>query len=256
MADFSTVTEVPGLKVTSQALQMMVTRYAVASRYAKGRAVLEVACGAGQGLGYMARTAASVAGGDLEWSLVNAARDHYRRRVDLLNLDAHHLPFRKGSFDTVVLFEALYYLSDPQKFAQESRRVLREGGVLVICTVNRNWSDFNLSPHSTRYHSAPELFQLLTKQGFETELHGAFSTTTDAMSQKAVSLIKRTAVALRLVPRSMQGKEWLKRIFYGRLTVLPPEVDRELASEEALVPISSKVPTSQYKVLYAIGRAR
>ena len=253
MIDFSNVTEVPGLKVTNHAVQMMVTRYAVASRYAGGRAVLEVACGAGQGLGYMARTASSVVGGDFEGSLVKAARDHYRGRVGLLQLDAHHLPFKSGSFDTVVLFEALYYLSDPEKFVQDSRRVLCEGGVLAICTVNKDWSDFNLSPYSTQYHSVPDLFGLLSRHGFDTELFGAFPTAVGSFSEKTVSLIRRAAVSLRLVPRSMKGKEWLKRVFYGKLMPIPAELDGDVAEAAPLVPIARDIATSEFKVLYAIG---
>ncbi len=253
---YTTVTETPGVRVTTEAVQMMVTRYSVASRYSEGKAVLEVACGAGQGLGYMARKADAVVGGDYDGDLVRIARDHYRGRVGLLQLDAHHLPFRDGAFDTVVLFEALYYLSEPEKFTIESRRVLRDRGVLAICTVNKNWSDFNPSPYSTRYHSAPDLFALLAEHGFETELFGAFPTTAASLSQKAVSLIKRTAVASHLVPGSMKGKEWLKRIFYGKLTPLPAELDGDMAEEAPLTPIDAHVSNSEYKVLYAIARLR
>ena len=40
--------------------------------------------------------------------------------------------------------------------------------------------------------------------------------------QLGISLVKRAAGKLNLVPRSMKGKEWLKRVFYGELFPLPP----------------------------------
>ena len=52
-------------------------------------------------------------------------------------MDAQHLRFPDNSFDVVLLFEALYYLEDPVKFVSEAERVLRQRGVLNICTVNK-----------------------------------------------------------------------------------------------------------------------
>jgi hypothetical protein len=159
------------------------------------------------------------------------------------------------------MYEAIYYLPDPDKFFEECRRVLRSAGTLIVCSVNKSWSDFNPSPLSTTYYSAPELFALFTNHGFQTELFGAFPTTTDSPSRKMVSLIKRTAVSLHLIPGSMKSKQWLKRIFYGKLASLPAELGQQTMEEpqksqagsEALMPISSETSTGQFKVLYAVG---
>ena len=251
--DYGTVTEIPGIGATREQLGRLNHRYEVASRYCRDRRVLEVACGAGLGLGYLAQTASRVVGGDYTGDLVRMAKDHYRGRIGLLRLDAHALPFQDASFDTVVLLEALYYLGEPDQFLQECRRLLSKDGVVVICTVNKDWSDFNPSPFSVKYYSAPELFALLERHGFKTELFGAFSATTDSLPQKAVSLIKRTAAFLHLIPRSMKGKEWLKRLFYGELSLLPDELEGVGVDQASLVPVSNDVPTSQYKELYAVG---
>ncbi len=50
--DYTTVTEVPGNQVTQEQLERMFHRYCFASNFAEGKDVLEVACGAGLGLGY------------------------------------------------------------------------------------------------------------------------------------------------------------------------------------------------------------
>ena len=253
--DYTTVTEVPGLGATSEQIARLHHRYGVGSRYSQDSRVLEVACGVGPGLGILAQGARQIIGGDFTGNLLALARNQYGRRIPVLQLDAHNLPFKEGSFDTVLLFEALYYLAHPDHFLQECRRVLSPQGVVVLCTVNMDWPDFNPSPFSTRYHSAPELFGLLSNQGFETELFGAFPVTLDSVSQKAVSLIKGAAISLHLIPRSMKGKEWLKRIFYGRLTPFPAELEGGLSELPSMAPISREYPTAAYKILYAVGRS-
>lgn len=64
--------------------------------------VLEVACEAGIGLGYLARNARKVIGGDYDGKLVQIAKGHYEDRVEVRQLDAHNLPFDDKSFDIVI----------------------------------------------------------------------------------------------------------------------------------------------------------
>ena len=259
---FSKVTESPGDLVTRQAVHMMETRYSLARHHCQGKDVLEVGCGPGLGLGYLSQGARRIVGGDYTGDMLNTANRHYQNRINLLRLDAHALPFADASFDVAVLFEAIYYLADPGRFLDECARVLREHGTLIICTVNREWPDFNPSPYSTSYPSASELLTLLTDHGFQTEMFGAFPASTDSLKQKVVSLIRRTAVAFHLVPGSMKGKAWLKRLFYGSLIPLPAELaptasnglQESPVDQGVLVPLSGDTHASRYTVLYAIGR--
>ena len=108
---------------------MIYTRYAFAASFCRDHHVLEVGCGVGQGLGYLARVAAHVVGGDLSLGLIRQAQAHYQGRIPLAQFDAEALPFREQSFDVVILHEAIYYLSSPQRLVAESRRVLRGNGV-------------------------------------------------------------------------------------------------------------------------------
>ncbi|MEK7217323.1 MAG: class I SAM-dependent methyltransferase [Chloroflexota bacterium] len=133
-ADFSNVTEVPGARASREQAAMLYTRYAFAARLCRGKEILEVACGSGMGLGFLARTAKRVVGGDCTQGLLRQARKHYGARIPLVRLDAHGLPFRDSSFDAIILYEAIYYLADPSLFLQECRRVLREGGSLIVCS--------------------------------------------------------------------------------------------------------------------------
>ena len=50
---------------------------------------------------------------------------------------------------------------------------------------------------------------------------GPFQPCLRAIKEKTVALIKRIAVTLHLIPKTMKGKEFLKRIFFGKLLVSP-----------------------------------
>ena len=255
--DFTTVTEVPGSMATREQLARLYHRYHTAADYSAGKRVLEVACGAGLGLGYLAPTASSVVDDDYTENLLRIAQSNYRGRVPLVRLDAHHLSFCSHAFDLVVFFEAIYYLGQAEQFIAESRRVLSDGGTLLIGTVNKDWSEFTHSLFSTRYFSVPELRDLLIQEGFaDLEFFGAFPVAAASLKQKIVSLVRRLAVAFNLVPKTLGGREHLKRLFYGSLTPLKPEVEDGMADLYPLNPIASECPNSQYKILYAVARAR
>ena len=256
LIDYSGVTELAGGRASGEQLSRLYHRYRSAASYCESKDVLEVGCGAGQGLGYLAKRAREVIGGDYTHTNLLHARRHYQGRVKLVRLDAHHLPFPDNSFDVVILFEAIYYLASPEKFFDESHRVLRSDGLLLICTVNRDWPDFHASPFSVRYFSAPELVATLREKAFEVELFGAYLVSTGPAKDRVVSSIKRMAVALRLMPKTLRQREILKRVFFGKLKAVPPEIEEDLAEYTPLVPISPERPNFQYKVLYALGRAR
>lgn len=255
---FTTITETPGVGASREQLSMLYTRYRFAASFCKGKEVLEVACGAGQGLGYLARVAEWVVGGDIDETNLRFAAERHRERpnVEVRKMDAHQLPFEEKRFDAVLLYEAIYYLERPEAFLKECRRVLRKEGVLLICTVNKEWPDFNPSPFSARYFSSRELSELLKAHRFDVDFYGAFPVKKGSRKEEIVSMLKRTAVALHLMPKTMKGKEGLKRLFFGPLTPLPCEVQEGMAPYADPISIEAAGPNGGYKVLYAVGRLR
>lgn len=233
-------------------MAMLKTRYAFAAERAEGRTLLEVACGAGQGLGVLQRRAKCVVAGDYTPQLVRRATDQYERSIPVLQLDAQHLPFLDATFDLVALFEAVYYLPSPEQFVSEAHRVLKPSGELLICAANPAWPGFNRSPLSYEYFAADELRGLLKGEGFACELFAGFPAAA-GKERRWVGMLRQTAVRLHLIPGTMRGKELLKRVFYGRLEQFPAELS-DVDGAEALVPISSADEATDYKVLYAVGR--
>lgn len=250
MNDYSSVTELADDEVTHEQVERLAHRYNWASSYCREKDVLEIACGAGQGLGFLAGVAKSVRAGDITPSLVEWARAHYAERVRIDIMDAKALPFAPGSLDVVILFEAIYYLPSAEKFLEECRRVLRPGGLVLIATANKDLYDFNPSPFSTRYFGVPELDTMLSKQGFTSRFFGAYPVSSLSVRQKILRPLKTLAARLNLIPKTMAGKKWLKRLVFGGLTRMPPEIDPRQYAYLQPVEIPSRDVDSHYKVIY------
>ncbi|MDD5491943.1 MAG: class I SAM-dependent methyltransferase [bacterium] len=254
--DYSSVTEVAGYNATTEQVQRMYTRYRFAAGFCREKRVLEVACGSGQGLGYLAKSATTVTGVDIDEKLLALAREYYRDRknIELRQADAQNLPFGENSFEVVILYEAIYYIPDAVRFIKEAYRILKKGGVLIICSTNRELPDFNPSPYSHRYYAAMELEKLLRQEGFsDIELYGDSRIEKNSWKSALCSLLKRIAVRLHLMPKTMKGKELLKRIFYGKLVSLPAEITDGLAEYIEPDKIKKNMSVLDYSVIFSLG---
>jgi SAM-dependent methyltransferase len=258
--DFSSVTELPQQGATRMQMSMLRTRYGWAAQYTAGKDVLEVACGAGLGLGWLAERARTVAAGDVDENNCRIAQEAYRGQVNIQvePMNALDLPFESGSFDVALLFEAQYYLEDVPRFLAEAQRVLRPGGALLISTVNCEWEGFHPSFLHTRYWTAVELLHALNDAGFETRLCAGFPEG-DRGERKLRRRLKAIASHLGCIPRSMRAKAILKRIFYGRLDPIPTRLDAEALysqeSTEPMIPLAGGTDLTRYRTLYFEARS-
>ena len=248
--DFSSVTEIAGHMVSKMQIDRIAQRYYWAGEYCKDRDVLEVACGVGQGLGYLASLSQSVQAGDITPSLVKQAREYYGDRIRIIELDAADLPYESNSLDVVILFEAIYYLPSVEKFIEECRRVLRAEGILLLATANCDLFDFNPSPYSIRYYNPPELTEMLAKYNFESKFYGGWAVESENMKGKIIRVIKKIAVIFNLIPKSMKGKRWLKRLVFGKLVTMPNEIKATEMNYKQPVPIDGTRPDIIHQVLY------
>ncbi|MBW2029496.1 MAG: class I SAM-dependent methyltransferase [Deltaproteobacteria bacterium] len=57
-------------------------------------------------------------------------------------LDAHRLPLKEGSVDTIVLFDVLHHLEDSLAFFDEAERVLKPGGRVVMMEPYVSWLSY------------------------------------------------------------------------------------------------------------------
>ncbi|SIO66876.1 Methyltransferase domain-containing protein [Singulisphaera sp. GP187] len=111
-------------------------RYRFARKFARGRRVLDIACGEGYGAAALAKAgAASVIGVDLSAEACEHARSKYG--LDARSGDALAIPLPDRSLDLVVSFETIEHVDDPAAFLDECARVLAPDGVLIVSTPNR-----------------------------------------------------------------------------------------------------------------------
>jgi SAM-dependent methyltransferase len=185
---------------------------------------------------------------------VRQAVNHYKSRFEIRQIDAQDLPFEDGSFDVILLLEAIYYLPEPDRFVAEARRVLRDGGVVFVCSANCERPDFNPSPYTHKYFTAAELRQLLRTSGFQVEMYGGYPVTRNGFRNRVLGAVRQIAIATRIVPKTMKWKIRVKRLLFGKLAPIPRELDLQERECEQLVPIDAARSVQEYKVIYAVGR--
>ena len=106
----------------------------------RGKAVLEVGCGAGVDLARFARGGAIVTGVDLSQSAIELAKANFEQqglKGDLRVADGEALPFADDSFDLVFAHGVVQYTANPQRVVDECRRVLKAGGLAIFQVYNR-----------------------------------------------------------------------------------------------------------------------
>jgi len=238
---------------------MMATRYRVAAGLAAGARVLELGCGAGQGLGLLARSARSVVGADYSHALLAAGRAHYRARMPFVRLTAEALPFRAAAFDLVLFFEASYYVPDMAAGFRELARVLAPGGTVMLVNANPERPDFIRSPHGVRYHTADEFRAALAAHGLAVTTEGAFPVEgaergpVGALVGRVLGLVRGVLEALGLVPRTLRGRARLKRLVYGKLREVPAELSEGFGRVHDRT-VLAPGPARGHKVLYVTAR--
>ena len=102
-------------------------------RVSRGKKVLDLGCGTGN-IASQLRTAvkADTIGLDASFAMLKVARDK-SLEVICADIDNRQLPFRDGSFDTVIVAYVIHQIKNLEFLLSECYRVLRDG-VLVLLT--------------------------------------------------------------------------------------------------------------------------
>lgn len=251
--DYSTVTELAGDDITQEQLERLCHRYYWAGTLCKSKNVVEVACGTGPGIGYLAGLANNFSAGDYTPGILEIAQKHYGDRVELRQFDAQAMPFDDKSKDIIIMFEAIYYLPNVGEFISECTRVLRAGGKVLIATANKDLYDFNPSPYSHNYYNAPEFKHLFGEFGFSIECFGYLSVGEVSLAQKILRPIKKMAVELNLIPKTMAFKKIVKRFVFGNLVPMPAEIKEGMIHYTPPKPILLDRPDKEHKVIYCVA---
>jgi len=114
-------------------------RYCATLPAARGKRVLDAACGEGYGSWLLSSAADSVIGIDHDSGAIEHACTRYATRSNLRYLQGSctALPLADASVDLVVSFETIEHLEEQEAMLGEFRRVLAPAGVLIISSPNK-----------------------------------------------------------------------------------------------------------------------
>jgi ubiquinone/menaquinone biosynthesis C-methylase UbiE len=121
-----------------------------------GSRVLDVACGTGSLSRRLAGAGASVTGIDLAPPMLALARE-LSSGIAYIEGSADRLPFPDDSFDVVTCQQGLQFFPDRPAAVSEMRRVLREGGgVVIACWCDKSQSGMLLIEQALERHMGEE----------------------------------------------------------------------------------------------------
>lgn len=147
-------------------------RYNFASKYTRGKRILDVATGTGYGANILRKNGArEVVAVDREQGALDYATKRYGTDgLTWMNGDAYALPFDK-EFDVVVSFETIEHLKEPERFVEQCKKSIKPGGLYVVSTPENVGGPFCSEFHELEF-SREEFRTLLEKHFPSVKLYG------------------------------------------------------------------------------------
>lgn len=136
--------------------------------------ILDIGCGGGANLKRMADFCpqGKIYGIDISSESVKFARKEIKKllntRCFISQGNVMNLPYEKGTFDLITAFETVYFWGNLQKTFNEVHRVLKNGGLFLICCEASDPSDETWTSRidGMVVHSAQDLESCLARCGF------------------------------------------------------------------------------------------
>ena len=120
------------------------TMYALIRPVVKTKTVLELATGTGLIAKHIVNAAAHIEATDASAEMITEAkRDNRSAKLHFSVQDMFRLPYADGSFDAVIVSNALHIVPQPEKALREIRRVLKDDGVLIAPTFTHAGNSFS-----------------------------------------------------------------------------------------------------------------
>jgi ubiquinone biosynthesis O-methyltransferase len=115
-----------------------IERYVFASKIARNKTVLDIACGVGYGCKILSDAGAlSVEGVDLSEKIIDYAKQNYQDDKIKFNCYSIYDLTKKGEYDLITCFETIEHVQDDRAALRKLHDALKEDGYLIISTPNR-----------------------------------------------------------------------------------------------------------------------
>ncbi len=146
-------------------------RYRFAEKIARGM-VLDLGCGSGYGTQIMASQSQWSVGADISFQSVSYASKKYgARNAAYIVMDASRSSLRPKTFDVICAFEVIEHIRDHRKLLQEAEALLRDDGVFIISTPNKEKEHSDNPYHAVEFDC--EEFKSLLEEFFgDVRLYG------------------------------------------------------------------------------------
>lgn len=195
-----------------------ISRYAFVSQFVKNKIILDVACGTGYGSSYLERYEPEIViGVDISKEAVAKGKELFRKKLlELLVGDATDMALKDDTFDVVVSFETIEHLYDCEHFLSEVSRVLKNNGVLIISTPNKEafsgCSQFYTNKFHIKEFTASEFYSLLHKYFERVYPYGEIQM--GAVYQTLRGIRRIVVMGIRVDPlEDCRITDWLARCF-------------------------------------------
>jgi len=161
------------------------TKHWLENQFKGTEAVLELGCGTGHYSESIAGKASHLTATDRSLEMLELVK---RKLGSLKNItikkeNCYHTSFPDGLFDVVFLGNVIHILSQPMNVLNESRRVLKHGGIILVADSTsygmtfrsklamgiRYLRKFGIPPRKNRIVSPDDVVQLLEAAGFQVE---------------------------------------------------------------------------------------
>jgi ubiquinone biosynthesis O-methyltransferase len=157
--------QIPNDPASQKLFDIHMRRYETATRYVKGKRVLDIACGTGYGSQILSHAGAiAVVGVDICSETIKYAKKHYQEsNVEFVCANAEQFEWCQ-QFDVVVSFETIEHVFHPDRFLDQLRSLMVPEGKLLLSV------PLGETRHIDRYHlhafSQDDMFALIEKAGF------------------------------------------------------------------------------------------
>lgn len=172
--------------------------YIFSEQYTKNKVVLDDGCGSGYGTFHLISNGAQkVTGIDLSQEAIEYANQKYKNKdLNFMQMDVTKLNFNDNTFDTLTSFQVIEHIKEVDKYLNEIRRVLKNGGIALITTPNKQtYSPNSIEPenpfHVKEYYFE-DLKNLLDKYFSKVQILGVnHNKKVDNLEKSAISIFRK-----------------------------------------------------------------